>query len=208
MRPHRGRGSARWKKGLTLPLSAPCLSRPLCPPVGDFAMRPLKHVLRFPPRLSLADLDPNPHLLGSARGQRSSWSRCRTTKTRASFASTKRIAARELTGALAAVQKVAPDGTPAASAHPARFSPDDKFSKERITTKKACERALPCCSVASYPAHSPVGSSPTGTVPRRRQRPCHTKRPCPSGPMLSGRGPPQRGPRGTQNSHPLRRPTI
>ena len=38
--------------------------------------------------------------------------------------------------ALAAVQKVAPDGTPAASAHPARFSPDDKFSKERITTKK------------------------------------------------------------------------
>lgn len=37
---------------------------------------------------------------------------------------------------MAAVQKVAPDGTPAASAHPARFSPDDKFSKERITTKK------------------------------------------------------------------------
>jgi H/ACA ribonucleoprotein complex subunit 3 len=31
---------------------------------------------------------------------------------------------------------VAPDGSPAASAHPARFSPDDKFSKERITTKK------------------------------------------------------------------------
>jgi len=34
------------------------------------------------------------------------------------------------------LQKVAPDGSPAASAHPARFSPDDKFSKERITTKK------------------------------------------------------------------------
>ena len=27
-------------------------------------------------------------------------------------------------------------GIPSVSAHPARFSPDDKFSKERITTKK------------------------------------------------------------------------
>ncbi|KAE9128459.1 hypothetical protein PF005_g6613 [Phytophthora fragariae] len=27
-------------------------------------------------------------------------------------------------------------GAPTCSAHPARFSPDDKFSKERITTKK------------------------------------------------------------------------
>lgn len=33
-------------------------------------------------------------------------------------------------------QKVAPDGTPTKSAHPARFSPDDKFSRERVTLKK------------------------------------------------------------------------
>ncbi|TMW67462.1 hypothetical protein Poli38472_011082 [Pythium oligandrum] len=29
-----------------------------------------------------------------------------------------------------------PSGNPTHSAHPARFSPDDKFSKERIITKK------------------------------------------------------------------------
>ena len=34
------------------------------------------------------------------------------------------------------VQKVAPDGTPTQSAHPARFSPDDKFSRERVTCKR------------------------------------------------------------------------
>lgn len=34
------------------------------------------------------------------------------------------------------LQKTAPDGTPTKSAHPARFSPDDKFSRERITCKK------------------------------------------------------------------------
>lgn len=34
------------------------------------------------------------------------------------------------------LKKTAPDGTPTMSAHPARFSPDDKFSKERITTKR------------------------------------------------------------------------
>ena len=34
------------------------------------------------------------------------------------------------------VQKVAPDGTATQSAHPARFSPDDKFSRERIVEKK------------------------------------------------------------------------
>ncbi|KXZ50777.1 hypothetical protein GPECTOR_15g462 [Gonium pectorale] len=34
------------------------------------------------------------------------------------------------------LKKVAPDGTPTKSAHPARFSPDDKFSRERITCKK------------------------------------------------------------------------
>lgn len=33
-------------------------------------------------------------------------------------------------------QKTAPDGTPTQSAHPARFSPDDKFSRERVTCKK------------------------------------------------------------------------
>jgi H/ACA ribonucleoprotein complex subunit 3 len=33
-------------------------------------------------------------------------------------------------------QKVGPDGTPTKSAHPARFSPDDKFSRERITVKR------------------------------------------------------------------------
>ena len=33
-------------------------------------------------------------------------------------------------------QKVGPDGTPTKSAHPARFSPDDKFSRERTTTKR------------------------------------------------------------------------
>jgi len=36
----------------------------------------------------------------------------------------------------ASLQKIGPDGTPTKSAHPARFSPDDKFSRERITNKK------------------------------------------------------------------------
>lgn len=34
------------------------------------------------------------------------------------------------------VQKNAPDGTPTHSAHPARFSPDDKLSRERVTCKR------------------------------------------------------------------------
>ncbi|KAF5831566.1 H/ACA ribonucleoprotein complex, subunit Nop10 [Dunaliella salina] len=34
------------------------------------------------------------------------------------------------------LQKVDPKGNPTLSAHPARFSPDDKFSRERITLKK------------------------------------------------------------------------
>nr|BAV58192.1 H/ACA ribonucleoprotein complex subunit 3 [Ulva partita] len=34
------------------------------------------------------------------------------------------------------LNKEAPDGKPTVSAHPARFSPDDKFSRERITLKK------------------------------------------------------------------------
>ena len=33
-------------------------------------------------------------------------------------------------------QKTAPDGKPTHSAHPARFSPDDKFSRQRVTLKK------------------------------------------------------------------------
>ncbi|KAI9999455.1 hypothetical protein NQD34_013602, partial [Periophthalmus magnuspinnatus] len=32
--------------------------------------------------------------------------------------------------------KVAPDGQPTSSVHPARFSPDDKFSRHRVTLKK------------------------------------------------------------------------
>lgn len=35
-----------------------------------------------------------------------------------------------------ALQKEDPTTKPTISAHPARFSPDDKFSKERIITKK------------------------------------------------------------------------
>ena len=34
------------------------------------------------------------------------------------------------------LKKESPDGKPTISAHPARFSPDDKFSRERILIKK------------------------------------------------------------------------
>jgi H/ACA ribonucleoprotein complex subunit 3 len=34
------------------------------------------------------------------------------------------------------LKKVAPDGQPTHSAHPARFSPDDKYQKQRIILKK------------------------------------------------------------------------
>ena len=34
------------------------------------------------------------------------------------------------------LKKTAPNGAPTVSAHPARFSPDDKFSKYRVTLKK------------------------------------------------------------------------
>jgi len=34
------------------------------------------------------------------------------------------------------LSKTAPNGEPTQSAHPARFSPDDKFSKERVTCKR------------------------------------------------------------------------
>ncbi|XP_076846852.1 H/ACA ribonucleoprotein complex subunit 3 [Brachyhypopomus gauderio] len=34
------------------------------------------------------------------------------------------------------LKKVDPVGQPTSSAHPARFSPDDKFSRHRVTVKK------------------------------------------------------------------------
>lgn len=34
------------------------------------------------------------------------------------------------------LEKVVPDGTATVSAHPARFSPEDKYSRERILIKK------------------------------------------------------------------------
>ncbi|CEP01456.1 hypothetical protein PBRA_002062 [Plasmodiophora brassicae] len=34
------------------------------------------------------------------------------------------------------LKKVDPRGMPTHSAHPARFSPDDKYSRERVTIKK------------------------------------------------------------------------
>ncbi|KAI9027333.1 H/ACA ribonucleoprotein complex subunit 3 [Phycomyces nitens] len=34
------------------------------------------------------------------------------------------------------LKKTSPSGFPTKSAHPARFSPDDKFSRQRITIKK------------------------------------------------------------------------
>ncbi|KPP68657.1 H/ACA ribonucleoprotein complex subunit 3-like [Scleropages formosus] len=34
------------------------------------------------------------------------------------------------------LKKFDPSGQPTSSAHPARFSPDDKFSRHRVTVKK------------------------------------------------------------------------
>eukprot|EP00501_MAST-03F_sp_TOSAG23-6_P000795 GSMAST32.ASY1.ANO1.825.1 assembled CDS len=34
------------------------------------------------------------------------------------------------------LKKATPTGKPSDSAHPARFSPDDKYSRQRITAKK------------------------------------------------------------------------
>ncbi|XP_061826276.1 H/ACA ribonucleoprotein complex subunit 3 [Nerophis lumbriciformis] len=34
------------------------------------------------------------------------------------------------------LKKEGPNGQPTSSAHPARFSPDDKFSRHRLTVKK------------------------------------------------------------------------
>lgn len=33
------------------------------------------------------------------------------------------------------LEKVGPDGKPTMTAHPAKFSPEDKYSRERITLK-------------------------------------------------------------------------
>jgi H/ACA ribonucleoprotein complex subunit 3 len=41
------------------------------------------------------------------------------------------------------LKKVAPDGRPTYSAHPARFSPDDKFAKQRIANKRRFGILLP-----------------------------------------------------------------
>lgn len=40
------------------------------------------------------------------------------------------------------LKKVSPDGEPTISAHPARFSPDDKNSRERVLVKKRFEVLL------------------------------------------------------------------
>lgn len=34
------------------------------------------------------------------------------------------------------LKKVGPDGKPTLCAHPARFSPDDKFSRQRVVIKR------------------------------------------------------------------------
>lgn len=36
------------------------------------------------------------------------------------------------------IESHAPDGTPTYSAHPARFSPDDKYSDQRVKAKRRC----------------------------------------------------------------------
>lgn len=43
------------------------------------------------------------------------------------------------------LKKIDPEGKPTLSAHPARFSPDDKYSRHRVTIKRrfkvlACEK--------------------------------------------------------------------
>lgn len=34
------------------------------------------------------------------------------------------------------MKRTSPDGNPTVSSHPARFSPDDQYSRQRITVKK------------------------------------------------------------------------
>jgi len=40
------------------------------------------------------------------------------------------------------LKKVGSDGNPTSTAHPARFSPDDKYSRQRITLKKRFNQLL------------------------------------------------------------------
>ncbi|KZC10833.1 PREDICTED: H/ACA ribonucleoprotein complex subunit 3 [Dufourea novaeangliae] len=40
------------------------------------------------------------------------------------------------------LKKVDPNGKPTLSAHPARFSPEDKYSRERITLKRRFDLLL------------------------------------------------------------------
>ena len=52
--------------------------------------------------------------------------------------------------------KKAVDGVVSLSAHPARFSPDDKMSRQRVTLKKRCVRQSPlghtdCARAAPLP---------------------------------------------------------
>lgn len=41
------------------------------------------------------------------------------------------------------LKKIDPEGKPTLSAHPARFSPDDKYSRQRVIIKRRF-KALPC----------------------------------------------------------------
>ncbi|XP_033340118.1 nop10 ribonucleoprotein [Megalopta genalis] len=48
------------------------------------------------------------------------------------------------------LEKIDPKGKPTLSAHPARFSPEDKYSRERITLKRRYGLLLIQQSVPSY----------------------------------------------------------
>lgn len=48
------------------------------------------------------------------------------------------------------LNKVAPDGQATKSAHPARFSPEDKFSRERILMKKRFNLLLDGLKLTSF----------------------------------------------------------
>lgn len=48
------------------------------------------------------------------------------------------------------LEKVAPDGTATVSAHPARFSPEDKYSRERILMKKRFNILLDGLKLTSF----------------------------------------------------------
>ena len=48
------------------------------------------------------------------------------------------------------LEKVAPDSQATVSAHPARFSPEDKYSRERILMKKRFNLLLDGLKLASF----------------------------------------------------------